>query len=359
MRLPTDTLLALLACHSTPGDEEEVRACLERAWRAAGWRVTRLGDYAVVAAAPGDGGRRPRCLICAHMDSPGYAVDRLAPPAGGGRRPAGPPAWGLVPLGGAVFEGGETPGVLKCAGGRLPVVIRKSGKRRGRAPDCCCTPARGASAALAGLVRHGDRVCFAAAPRRRGARLSAPFLDNRLGCWLLAELPRLAASWRPRCRLLLGATACEEMGGAGASVLARHAQPDIAVVLDATYATAAQQVRPGGGPVLTLSDASVVISPARRDDIAASFAAAGLPLQTEVYNCSGTDARAFPRQGLAGPVLALLLPTTGNHTPRETADLRDAEVLAEGLRLVAEGRCAGLPGHRRHPRPRPPAGARA
>ena len=47
--LAPNTLLELLACHSTPGDEDEVRAVLERAWRQAGLRVSRLGDYAVYA----------------------------------------------------------------------------------------------------------------------------------------------------------------------------------------------------------------------------------------------------------------------------------------------------------------------
>jgi len=106
-------------------------------------------------------------------------------------------------------------------------------------------------------------------------------------------------AWRTPWRIVLGATAAEEMGGFGAAVLARHVQPDLAIVLDATYEAPAQGVRLGGGPVLTLSDASVLLAPARRDRVAAALAAAGVPLQTEVYNYSGTDARAFPLQGLA------------------------------------------------------------
>lgn len=336
MLLPVATLRELLDCHATPGDEAEVRASLERSWRAAGWRPRRLGDYAVTATPPAAAPRRAATLlICAHMDAPGFAVDRLPPAAGLPGEHGG--VWGLTTLGGANFEGASAAGVLKCAAGRLPVTIRKGAAHGSRGPLFACRADAGAPPALLAAVRHGDRVCFAGRPRLSGHRVCAPALDNRLGCWLLAALPSLAASWRPRCRLVLGATACEELGGFGAPVLARAVQPDITVVLDATYEAAAQRVRLGGGPVLTLSDASVVLSPARRDAVAAIFASAGVPLQTEVYNYSGTDARAFPHQGLTGPVLPLLLATRGNHTPCETADLRDAEALANGLRALAEG----------------------
>ena len=134
---------------------------------------------------------------------------------------------------------------------------------------------------------------------------------------------------------MLGATACEELGGFGAPVLARHVQPDLVIVLDATYAAPEQNVQLGNGPVLTLSDASVLLSPARRDQVAKLLSDADVPLQTEVYNFSGTDARAFPHQGLACPILPLLLATTGNHSPRETADLRDANQLIQTIELLA------------------------
>ncbi|MEI8242163.1 MAG: hypothetical protein WCI17_02730 [bacterium] len=325
--LDTRTLLKLLACHSTPGDEAEVRAVLEHRWHAAGLRTTRLGDYAALAAAPRRGRALPVLLITAHMDSPGFSVDRL--PAAGGRSAAG-----LTRLGGAAFTGNHAAGVLKTASGRTPVRIRKHRQAGGEA-DYSCQPATPATRLPADL-RHGDRVCFACQPVIDGNGIASPFLDNRLGCWLLAELaPRLAAG-KIRYQVVLGATACEEMGGFGAPVLARHVQPDLAIVLDATYEAAAQNVRPGRGPVLTLSDASVLLSPARRDEVCAMFAAAGIPLQTEVYNFSGTDARAFPHQGLACPVLPLLLATTGNHSPRETADLRDASHLAEALAVLVQ-----------------------
>jgi putative aminopeptidase FrvX len=101
--------------------------------------------------------------------------------------------------------------------------------------------------------------------------------------------------------------------------------PDLVVCLDATYEAPEQGVCLGKGPVLTLSDASVLLSVEVRDRVLAWAEANGLPLQTEVYNYSGTDARAFPQQGLPARVLPVLLPTRGNHTPVETASVADLE----------------------------------
>lgn len=326
------TLLELLTCHSTPGDEGEVRTVLERHWRAAGLGVTQLGDYAILATPPARGKRKPVLLITAHMDSPGFAVDRL-PQGGALKAPAG-----LTRLGGAAFAGHRTAGVLKTSAGKVPVVIRKQ-RQHGGDFDYTCEPLSGQR--LPADLRPGDRVCFACKPDCTDHIMAAPFLDNRLGCWILAELAPQIAAWKSQYRIVLGATACEEFGGFGAPVLARHVQPDLAIVLDATYEAVEQNVRLGRGPVLTLSDASVLLSPDLRNRICGTLAAAGLPLQTEVYNFSGTDARAFPQQGLACPVLPLLLATTGNHTPRETADLRDASHLVAALELLAACRTSG------------------
>ena len=50
--LNRDTLRQLLACHSTSGDEAEVRDVLVHAWQRAGLNVTHLGEYAVHASLP-------------------------------------------------------------------------------------------------------------------------------------------------------------------------------------------------------------------------------------------------------------------------------------------------------------------
>ena len=323
-------LQRLIDCHSTPGDEGEVRAVLEASWRASGWRVERFGEYAVIARSTSELTSRPVLLVCAHMDSPGYAIDRLtsAPvPKSGFVR------FGVAELGGPDFAG-KTAAVLKTARGRFPGVLLTVPTAGGEADQAFELTAADAAKAEA---RHGDRICFTATTAgQEGSRLHGPYLDNRLGCWMLTQLAAEARSWRTEYDIVLGATASEELCGFGARVLAAHVRPDLVIVLDTTYEAEEQSVRLGGGPVLTLSDTSVLLSPALRDRVLELAALAGVPLQTEVYNFSGTDARAFPQQGLACPVLPVLIPTRGNHSPAETADLRDLEAWPKAIRAVAE-----------------------
>ena len=316
-----DGLFDLLRCHSTPGDEDEVAQYLLAAWAGAGWETSSHGRYAVSARLPGGRVDGPTVLVCAHMDSPGYTVEQI-----------GEDGLVLVRLGGAHLGERPVPGVLKVGGEHHRVVLQP-------VPD---DPERCRTEGITG-VAHGDRACFLAGPQLVAEQLlESPFLDNRAGCWALVALAR-GLRQNPDINVVLGATSCEEIGGFGAAVLARAVQPDAVICLDATYEDELQDVRLGHGPVLTLSDASVIVGPALRDRFQAFCRARSLPLQTEVYNYSGTDARAFPHQGLPAPVYALLLPTRGNHTPTETAHVADLHAWLDLLHvLLAPGAGHGL-----------------
>lgn len=312
--LGLDLLHRLLACHSTPGDEEEVAALMLDAWGTAGLATTRYGKYAISARPAADRPGAPVMLVCAHMDSPGFIVERIE----GDRL-------GLLDLGGVSFER-EARSVLKTRDRKHEVTVRRTGTDEGdRDASDCGNPA-------ASQVRCGDRVCYKAEPQVvDGSVILSPFLDNRLGCAVLCDLARHLPRIDASVNVVLGATSCEEFGGFGAPVLARAVRPDVVVCVDATYEAREQGVVLGGGPVLTVSDASVVLSPAVRDEVLGWFADRDIPLQTEVYNVSGTDSRAFPQAGLPCPVFPLLIATRGNHSPQETACLVDAQHLLTAL----------------------------
>jgi putative aminopeptidase FrvX len=306
------TLFELLRCHATPGDEDEVAQYLLSAWQSAGWRTSSHGRYAISASREDDRDDVPTVLVCAHMDSPGYSVEQID----------GDDVV-LVRLGGARIGEHPVAGVLNVNGRHRHVALHPVDED----PDRCRT------VAVPG-VRHGDRACFRAEPKRVGKRLvESPFLDNRAGCWALVSLAQTLAEELP-VRVVLGATSCEEIGGFGAPVLASAIKPDAVLCLDATYEDEAQDVRLGEGPVLTLSDASVIVGCTLRDRFRDFCAGHSLPIQTEVYNYSGTDSKAFPHQGLPAPVYALLLPTRGNHTPTETAHVADLETWIQLLQAL-------------------------
>jgi putative aminopeptidase FrvX len=248
------------------------------------------------------------------MDSPGYAVEQIS-----GEDLV------LVRLGGTRLGDQPVAGVLKVNGTHHRVALHPAADDFER----CRT------VAVPG-VAHGDRACFRAEPKIAGRHfLESPFLDNRVGCWALVCLAESLAE-QASVNVVLGATTCEEIGGFGAPVLARAVEPDAVICLDATYEDEAQDVRLGAGPVLTLSDASVVLGCTLRDRFRAFCEGRSLPLQTEVYNYSGTDARAFPHQGLPAPVYALLLPTRGNHTPTEVAHVDDLTAWLDTLRALLD-----------------------
>ncbi len=314
-------LTSLLLAHSTPGDEAEVADLLMRSWEQGGLQCRRHGRFAVSAAAPSQfSSDRPTVLVCAHMDSPGYIVEAVVD----GRLR-------MIPLGGPHFDGDATPVVIKTGAGTFNLNLRRE------------SDAEGADLYFGEQVEGaapGDRACFAAEPDiREDGIVSSPFLDNRLGCLLLHEFGQKLRERRlpETVNWVLGATACEEMGGFGAPVFARAVQPDMVFCVDATYEAHSQHVRIGEGPVLTLSDASVLLSPDERDRILSIAANCGAALQTEVYNFSGTDARAFPQAGLPAPVHALLIPSAGNHTPTETASLHDWQSLLSLIPALAVG----------------------
>ena len=328
-----DVLQRLIACHSTPGDEGEVAEVLASCWRASGWRTERLGEYAVIARTGASVAQRPVLLICAHMDSPGYAIDRLS--ALRSERP-GTVRFGVAELGAPAFDGKETPALLKTACGTFPGTLRALPSNADGEPDAAFELS--SEDAARACARQGDRICFAPTHLvdRGASLLRGSFLDNRLGCWLLTRLAEDVQSWNTPYEIVLGATASEEMCGFGARVLAAQVRPARVIVLDTTYESEEQGVRLGKGPVLTLSDTAVLVSPALRDRVLGWATAAGAPLQTEVYNFSGTDARAFPQAGLACPVLPILIPTRDNHAPVETADVRDLAAWPQAIRAVAE-----------------------
>ncbi len=310
-----ETLQQLCALCATPGDEGAVFDMLKQRWHSQGLDVQALGAYALVAT-PGERKKADTILLIAHADSPGFIVSEeisetacRAIPLGGVR----PKWWQRV-----MTADGKT-GVVTFDKGsdhwerHLPVTIRFDEP-------------------LSAPLRKGDRLAWAADWECTETEIRTPFLDNRAGCAILADWYDSHAQLLPEVNVILAVTAMEEVNGFGAAVLAKHIQADLIIALDATYTHKEQGVELGKGPVVTLSDASVILSPVMRDRLLAC----GVPLQTEVYNFSGTDAKAFPLQGHTAPVIPLLLPTTGNHSPCEIASRKDYEAWPHAIAAVVK-----------------------
>lgn len=292
----------LIHCHATPGDEGAVFALLRQRWQQAGWTCRQFGACALAAEHPNRQPGRPELLFCAHADSPGYIVQSITHKEARAIRLGGPaPDDNLAELR-AKNPAGE---LFSCRflrfDGEENDLIIAADPRLTRSSRLTFQP---------GLTLTADNY------------IHAPALDNRLGCLLLTALVESLPADLP-CNIRVAVTAMEEFTGFGAAVLARQCPADLVICLDATYEDPLQEVRLGDGPVLTLSDRSVLVPPPLAIALQTFCRQRQLPLQTEIYNFSGTDAKAFPLSGNPAPVLPILVPTRGNHSPCETATLAD------------------------------------
>lgn len=303
-----DLLKELIFCHATPGDEREVAEVLKREWQSCGWPVEALGHYAILAKSPQWQADRPTVMFCAHMDAPGFILQSVGNVFTGGAI--------AVTLGYPHKEEDKAVAVaIKTANGIVGGTIDDADDDWH--VDCC------------ERVSRGDRLCFK--PRfavdNEQMLIQATALDNRVGCWQLARLPRLLQEQTQAVNVIVAATAQEEMTGFGADVLAANVTADLTICLDATYTSEEQEVRLGDGPVLTVSDKSTLQSPEVCRALEELCKSWEVRLQEEIYNYSGTDAKAFPEAGATQLVLAILVPSEGNHTPLEMASLKDLRML--------------------------------
>lgn len=304
-----ELLKELVFCHATPGDERAVAEVLKREWQACGWSVEALGHYAVLARSPQWQESRPTVMFCAHMDAPGFIMQSLDDSHSGEAVTLGYPH--------KDDDSGPVPVAVKTVDGIVNGMIDGSDKNW---LVTCDEDTR---------LSRGDRLCFM--PQFEvdsdNDQIHATAMDNRVGCWFLARLPRLLQEQTPSVNVIVAATAQEEMTGFGAAVLAAHAVADLTLCLDATYTSLEQGVWLGDGPVLTVTDKSTLQSPELCRALEELCSSWDIMLQEEIYNYSGTDAKAFPQAGASQPVLAVLVPSDGNHTPLETVNLQDLRML--------------------------------
>ena len=316
-------LRELVFCHATPGEEDEVMALFARHCQGPGWQARAFGRYAYVVEQCGSQSeQRPRLLICAHADSPGFVVQSVSEQIAK-----------VIALGAAQVPTKKTAAMLKTSAGKVAVTLEAAidEENIGLMADYYCFKIP------EGIeVQQGMRVAFAPSFKQEADLLKAPFFDNRAGCFLLCELFSRLGLADCACQVSLALSSAEEFTGFGAAVLAAQMQADLVICLDATYASKEQGVRLGHGPVLTLSDRTVLLSNKVKNTLLGLCEKYELPLQYEVYNFSGTDARAFPAAGSPALVLPLLIASEGNHSPEECISVKDLEY---SLRLLQNACC--------------------
>jgi endoglucanase len=205
--------------------------------------------------------------------------------------------------------------------------------------------AAGRDAAVAMGVRVGDGAVIDAHMIRLGDELIASrAIDNRIGAFVVLEALRRLQDREFSAEVVAVATTQEEIGfhGGGARTSAFQIDPQIALVVDVTFAADAPQIEKkqtgdhklGGGPVLGRGAA---IHPLVFERLAETAAKAEIPYTIQANaRTTSTDADAIylSRNGVATGIVAV--PNRYMHSPNEIVSLADLDAT---IRLMVEFIC--------------------
>ena len=190
------------------------------------------------------------------------------------------------------------------------------------------------------MVRIGDVAVIDADPvLLPNDRLVARALDNRVGCYVAAEAARLIAEegGAPGDVVALAVTQ-EETSFAGSRTSAFAHDPDVAIVVDLTFATDQPGIELGpvtkhlldSGPVIARG---TTLHPAVFDRLYDAGEAGQIQFTVEsLGKASGTDADAIHLARSGIPTGLVSVPSRYMHSPVEMVSLRDVDAAA---RLIA------------------------
>jgi endoglucanase len=180
-----------------------------------------------------------------------------------------------------------------------------------------------------------------------GNRIASRSIDDRIGAFTILEALRRYKANPGSARLVAAATTQEEIAwhGGGALVCTNCINPQMAIVVDVTFATDHPGIekkeigdhRLGGGPVISRG---AIISPVVQFLLRDAAKAKGIPFALHAVGrdtSTNADAIHISREGVATGLLSI--PNRYMHSPNEVVSLDDvnhaAELLAEVARRVS------------------------
>lgn len=179
-------------------------------------------------------------------------------------------------------------------------------------------------------VRVGSPVTYDAGYQElQGDVVAARGLDNRVGSWVAAEVLRAVDPDELDVTLHAAVTVQEELGLRGAKMSGYSIDPDVALIVDVTFATDVPDidetshgaVELGEGPTLKHGKENHPVVLERLRDVAEDR---GVELQNEAIMVRGaTDADAFYVSRGGVPTASVGIPNRNMHTTSELVDLND------------------------------------
>jgi putative aminopeptidase FrvX len=194
------------------------------------------------------------------------------------------------------------------------------------------------------MVRVGDVAVIDADPiELRPGLVVSRALDNRVGCYVAAEAARhVAEAGGAPGEVVALAVAQEETGFAGSRTSAFALEPDVAIVVDVTFATDQPGIELGSitehglgsGPVLTRGTTlhpevfELMYQAAEQEGISFSLESSG--------RGTGTDADAIHLSRAGVPTGLVSVPLRYMHSPVELGALEDMDAAARVIAAFAQ-----------------------
>jgi putative aminopeptidase FrvX len=320
------------------GYEGRIREVIARRWAKLTdeQETDALGSLIATRHGHGDG-PRPKILITAHMDEIGLIVTKLdgaflrVTQVGGFDK--------RIALGQPVIVHGQKdlPGVI---GSRPPHVLppEESSKYLEMADLVVDTGL--AARQLAKLVSIGDAISFDQQPvMLQNNRFAAKGLDNRASLAVLTVCLEALTTRVHHWDVVAAATVQEEVGLRGGTTVAWHVQPDLAVVVDVSFATGNgvsddKGLPLGEGPAIGLGP---TVHPRLFDMLIQTAKDIEMDVHVEpIPSPGGTEARVvqISREGV--PTAEIGIPLRNMHTPVEVVSLDDIERAGRLLAALIE-----------------------
>lgn len=313
-----------------------------RVWRAEAERVA--GGYTAdvngnsIATLNAGGG--PRVMLAGHIDEIGLMVTHVDEE--GFLYFDGIGGWDPQVLVGqrvlVLTAGGTRPGVI----GKKPIHLIKQDEREKASKlkdlwiDC---GAADRAEALGWGIRVGDPAVIDARMLDLGnGRIVSRSIDNRIGAFIVLEaLRRLAAGPAFAAEVSAVATTQEEIGyhGGGARASAYRLDPQVALVVDVTFATDSPGMEKkevgehalGSGPVLARGSAVHPLVVQRLVEAAESAELAYTLQATPRFTATDADAIYLSREGV--PTGVISIPNRYMHSPNEMVAVADLDAAIE------------------------------
>jgi len=193
------------------------------------------------------------------------------------------------------------------------------------------------------LISLGDTGAFDAHSFEFGDGLfAAKAIDDRLGCAVMLEL--LKSDLPCDCTFVF--TVQEEVGARGAAAASFAAEPDVALVLEATTAAdlpgvpdAKKVCCVGGGAVIPFMDRGTIYNRELWDTLTARATERGIAWQTKQYISGGTDAQVIHKSRAGVATLAVAAPVRNLHSPLCVGKIADFQAVLDCARLFLEVHC--------------------